>query len=275
MRVKYSFSSRRTGNIENIRKQRIKFPKMVGDMIRICDIILEVLDARFINETRNSLLEETIKRNGKKLIYVLNKVDLVDMDAKKEEVKKLGIYPYVFVSCKKRFGSTSLRNRIKIEVSRLETNYDRAQVGVIGYPNAGKSSLINLLTGKNAARTAAEAGFTRGIQKVKLAKGILILDTPGVIPDDNYKPDRESQAQHATVGARNSDKVKDPEFIVYELFENNKGAFKKFYGLDDENTETFLENFGKKKGLLLKGGAIDMDRASRMILKDWQDGKIK
>jgi ribosome biogenesis GTPase A len=275
MRVKYSFSSRRTGNIENIRKQKVKFPKLVGDMIRTCDIILEVLDARFINDTRNPLLEEAVKRNGKKLIYVLNKSDLVEINEKKKEVKELGIFPYVFVSCKKRAGTRDLRERIKIEVSRLETNYLRAQVGVIGYPNAGKSSLINVLTGKAAARTAAEAGFTRGIQKIRLSKGILILDTPGVIPDSEDKFGREPHAEHAEVGARSYDKVKDPEFIIHNLFMKNPGLMKKYYNIEAENSGEFLERFGKKKGLLLRGGEIDLDRASRLILKDWQKGNIK
>lgn len=275
MRVKYSFSSRRTGNIENIAKQRQKFPVVVKEMIRTCDIILEVLDARYINETRNLAFEDLVKEKGKKIIYVLNKADLVDIDEKKKEANELHIHPYIFVSCKKRVGSTALRNRIKIEVSRLETGFKRAQVGVIGYPNAGKSSLINFLTGKSAARTASEAGFTKGIQKIKLSKNVLILDTPGIIPAENYGTNREEQSQHATVGARNYDKVENPEFVVSELFETNKDAIEKFYGVSAEGVEEFLEQFGKKKGMLLKGGVVDLDRTARVILKDWQKGNIK
>jgi ribosome biogenesis GTPase A len=274
MRVKYSFSSRRTGNIENIAKQKEKFPVLVKDMVRVCDILLEVLDARFINETRNIELEESIKNNGKKLIYVLNKSDLADKEEIKKEAEKLKLFPYVLVSCKKRFGSKELRNRIKIEVKKLETNYDRAQVGVIGYPNSGKSSLINFLTGKAAARTASEAGFTKGIQRIRLSSNILVLDTPGIIPDPKYGFQREDFSKHAEVGARTYDKVKNPEFVVHELFEANKMAFKHFYKIDAENSNDFLEIFASSKNLLLKGGVLDLDRGARMILKDWQSGKI-
>lgn len=275
MRVKYSFSSRRTGKIENIAKQKVKFPVMVRNMIKICDVILEVLDARYINETRNVPAEESIKSQGKKIIYVINKMDLVDINEKKMETEALGLFPYVFVSCKKRIGSKELRNRIKIEVKRLSSRYGRAQVGVIGYPNTGKSSLINFLTGKSAARTASEAGFTRGVQRIKLSSDILILDTPGIIPGPNYEFNRETHSQHAQIGARTYDKVRDPEFIVHEIIEREGEKVMKFYGVEAKNSEEFFEEFGKKRGLLLKGGVIDTDRAARIVLKDWQEGKIK
>ena len=171
MRVRYSFGSRHTGNIENIEKQRKKYPDIVTELMDITDIILEVLDARFLTETRNEEIEERIKKEDKKLIYVINKIDLVDKEAKKEELKKLGLYPYVLISCTKRIGGGSLRDRIKREASKVILPHEamrRVQVGVIGYPNTGKSSVLNLLTGRTAAAVGAEAGFTKGMQKVRL-----------------------------------------------------------------------------------------------------------
>ena len=72
MRVRYSFSSRRTGHIENMRKQREKYPVLAEKIIQMSDIILEVLDSRFVTETRNPELEEKIKKQNKKIIYVFN-----------------------------------------------------------------------------------------------------------------------------------------------------------------------------------------------------------
>ncbi len=299
MRVRYSFSSRRTGNIDNIRKQRTPFPKMVRKVVEISDIILEVLDARFIDETRNLELEKFIRKEGKKLIFVLNKSDLVNIEEKKIDLQKRGITPFVFVSCKDRRGAGALRERIKIEASRLKVSdetkqeiidenpkvnmneelkrldYKRKQVGVIGYPNTGKSSLINFLTRRGAAKTAAESGFTKGIQKVRLNKDILVLDTPGVIPDKEYSVGRDKVAHHAKLGVRTYDRVKDPEYVVLKLVEQYKDALQDYYNVKAEDSEKLIEEVGKKKNLLIKGGEVDVDRAARFILREWQEGKIR
>ena len=94
MRVQYLFSSRRTRRIAKIRKQRQKYPDISHKIVTVSDIILEVLDARFIKETRNIELETEIKKQKKKLIYVLNKSDLV----KTKKVPK-NFTSYVFISC--------------------------------------------------------------------------------------------------------------------------------------------------------------------------------
>ncbi len=77
MRVKYIFSSRRTRHLDKIRKQRPKYTNIARNIVDTSDIILEVLDARFIKETRNLELEEEIQKQNKKIIYILNKADLI------------------------------------------------------------------------------------------------------------------------------------------------------------------------------------------------------
>jgi len=293
MRVRYSFSSRRTGNIDNIRKQKKPFPKVVLEVVNISDVILEILDARFIKETRNPALEKLITGMNKKIIYVLNKADLVDIKEKKKELEEQKIFPYVFISCKNRKGAFELKKKIKIEASRLKIpeeskaemdveelrklNFKRKQVGVVGYPNTGKSSVINFLTGRHGAGVGAEAGFTKGMQKIKLSKDVLILDTPGVIPEKEYSStSREKIAHHAKLSVRTYNKVKDPEFIVTTLMEKYGEALDKFYNVVSNNDpEQLIENVGKKKNLLIKGGLVDIDRAARFILKDWQEGNIR
>lgn len=277
MRVRYNFSSRKTGHIENIRKQREKFPSMVRNMIRICDIILEVLDARFIDKTQNKVLESLILRNNKKLFYVINKLDLVDKAIKKKEISEKNLYPYIFISCKNRVGIAELRNKIKIAAKRVKTEKKVIHIGIIGYPNTGKSSLINLLTGKSSAKTASEPGFTKRLKKIKLTEGIVLFDTPGVIPDSEYSmTSSEKMAHHAMVNARDYNKVKNPDFIINTVMQEYPGKIEEFYNIDAKgNAEELIDKLGKKKNFLLKGGVIDVDRTSRFILKEWQEGKIK
>jgi len=258
----------------NSQKQKEKFPTIMQKVTEMSDIIIEVLDARFPKETRNLEIEEMLKKRGKKIIYALNKSDLIN------QKPVIGLYPNVFVSCKNRTGIKRLRDRIKIEannIGKTSGKSDRINVGVIGYPNTGKSSLINLLIGKSSAKTGAEAGFTKGIQKLRLTPNIVLLDSPGVIPEKEYSSiDSEAISKHAKVGARTYDKVRDPEMVITNLIKEYAGIIEKYYNIEaKEDIEIFLEELGKKKNYLKKGGEIDTDRTARTILKDWQEGKIR
>lgn len=269
-----------TRRIEGGNKHRKKFTELAEDVVNQADVILEVLDARFIKETRNPEIEEMIKKQNKKLIYVLNKSDFID---EKKLKKQLDIFPYVFVSCKLRRGGKELRERIKIEVKKLNldrkvTDLDKkAKVGVIGYPNTGKSSLINLLIGKSSAKTAIEAGFTKGIQKINLTNDIMLLDSPGVIPrNENSAVNQQDLKKHAEIGVRNYFKVKEPDMLVQSLMTKYPGIFEKFYGIDAQgNSEVLIATLGRKRNFLRKGNEVDVDRTARVVIKDWQEGKIK
>jgi len=287
VRVRYSFGSRHTGKIENIKKQRGKYPDVMREVVRISDIVLEILDARFIEETRNLEVEEDVKKQGKILVYVLNKSDLVDVNEIKKNLPKW-MKPYVFVSATKGIGLRDLKARIKMEAKRVkmeakrvlvknkDDNRKRVHVGVIGYPNTGKSSVINFITRRGVAKTSAKAGYTRGMQKIRMSEGILILDTPGVIPDSKYSTEKESFAKDVKVGARTYSDVKYPEEMVFYLMSSDAGKIEKFYGIKAKgDVEILIEKLGKEKGFLSKGGEVDVDRTARIILRDWQTGKIR
>jgi ribosome biogenesis GTPase A len=268
MRVRYSFSCRKTRTMDLDNKHKVPIPQIVREVINKSDIVLEVLDSRFPEETRNLEIEKMIRVAGKKIVYVFNKSDLTDR-------KKPKLFPYVFVSCRLRTGIKELRNRITIEAKKLKQ--DRVSVGVIGYPNTGKSSLINTLTGRSSAKTAAEAGFTKGIQKIRLKEGLILLDTPGLISEsENSTIDMKDLVKHSKIGVRTFDKVKDPEFVVFELMKQYPGVFDKFFEIDSNNDiEILLEKLGRKMNCLKKGNQIDKDRVSRQILKLWQEGTIR
>jgi hypothetical protein len=276
MRVRYSFSSRHTGTIDNTNKHRIPIPAMVKKVIGISDIVLEVLDARFIEETRNKELERMISELGKKIVFVLNKADLADVPALKQSGKLEELMPYVFVSCRTKAGVRELRTRIKIEAKKIKRERG-THIGIIGYPNTGKSSIINVLAGGGHARTAAESGFTKGMQKIRLAKGILLLDTPGVMPEREAPAHKTEHAKKLSfIGVKTFDRAKNPELVVFQLMKAYPRVLEKFYGIEaDGDSEKLIEELGKRYKFLAKGGKIDSDRTARMILKDWQFGKIK
>ena len=277
MRVKYVFSSRHTGrarNPENAKKQRQKYPNLLKKILEESQIILEVLDARFVEETRNKELEKEIMEQNKKIIYVINKSDL------NPELEDLPI-PNVIVSCKGRQGIRNLRDKIKIMASGIPKSElgkeGKVMVGVIGYPNTGKSSLINLLIGRSSAGTGADAGFTKGIQKLRLSGEIILLDSPGVIPQKEYSSsDSRVMSKNAKLGARSHSQIKNPEQAVDELAREFPRMLEEHYKINSNNdSEILLETLGRKKNFLLKGGIVDKDKTARFVLKEWQEGKIR
>ena len=258
-------------------KPKPKIPELVKDIIRISDIVLEVLDARFIQETRNKELEEFVRNLGKKIIFVLNKKDLVDMKQKAQEIIGMDLKPYFFISARKRLGIAKLRRMIKIEAKRLKSERKRVNIGIIGYPNTGKSSLINILTGKSSAKTGADAGFTKGLQYIRLTAGIRILDTPGVLPESEYSSsDPEAIKKQSKLGGRTINTIRDPEMVVTGLMESHAKEIEKYYGIHaGGDAEVLIENLGRKKRFLKKGGLVDEDRAAKFIIRDWQKGRIR
>ncbi len=279
MRIRHDFSSKKTGKFKKSphnNKHRVEFPKVVKDVIRTSDIVLEVVDARFIDKTRNLEMEKYVLEMGKKLIFVLNKADLISVNELKMNYDLDSIKPYVLFSNKNRVGRTRLKTMLKIEVKKMKLTM-KARVGVIGYPNTGKSSLINALAGRKGASTSAQAGHTRGAQKIRLTEDILLLDTPGVFLESEH-PDLDGGDlnKHTHIGVKTYDKVKDPDFLVMELMNSHPGKFEELYGIEaNGDSELLLEEIGKRRHFLKKGGVVDIQRAARAVLKDWQDGKIR
>ena len=258
---------------QNAHRQTI--PEIVTPVLRDSDILLEILDARFIDETRNKEIEAVIKERGKVVIYIINKIDIADINAVKEKIQLENLHPYILFSCKYRRGLRNLRTLIKIETKRQ--GWRNTRVGVIGYPNTGKSSVINLLVGKQVARVSSESGFTKGIQHIRLSKGIVLLDTPGIIPaKENSMINTKDLTKHTQISVRTWDKVKDPDIILYELMKKYPKIIQQHYNLiEDDDINKLIEEVGRRKNFMIKGGKIDTDRAARQILKDFQEGKIR
>jgi len=286
--VQYAFSSHRTRHTEKIKKQRMKYPQIAKNIIDTSDIILEVIDSRFLEETRNKELEKEIKNQKKKIIYVLNKADLLKSE-KLNEIKGV-VYPYTIISCTKRVGIKNLRDLIKKLAKTIEKREKREikkdkvilgedkriKVGVIGYPNSGKSSIINLLSGKAGAGVGSEAGFTRNVQKIRLSEDIILIDSPGVIPENQYSmTDKKKISKTTLFGGKSYTQVKEPDIIINELFKKHKPALEEHYKLKAKDSDELIEKMGRKKGLLKKGNLVNTDKTSREILRAWQKGEIK
>ncbi len=240
------------------------FWKIVNAVIDDSDILLLVLDARLVDQTRHEELENKIEKKGKIILYVINKSDLVERK-KVEEIKK-EFTNCVFMSAKKHQGTNVLRN----EIMRLAKG-KQVTVGVLGYPNVGKSSVINAASGGGGkAKTGHKPGYTRGVQKVKISAKMMMLDTPGVIPFME-----QDEVKHVLIGSKDPQKAKDPEDAAVVLFEDNENKIEKWYGVAFvDDGDTTLEAVAKSLNFFKKGGSADTRRAAVKILYDWQKGKI-
>ena len=256
-------------------KHKTSVPSLIDQVISEADIILEVLDARFIEKTRNVELENKIKSLGKVLIYIFNKSDLVDINKIKLEEDYGDLKPSLFFSSTNRKGSATLVRMIKIQVKKIKK--DAVNIGVIGYPNTGKSSMINLLAGRAVSRTSSEAGFTKGIQKIKIFSGVYLIDTPGIIPiEEKTYGNRKLLAKHAKIGATTWYKAKDPDVIVVEIMKEYPGMLEAHYNIPaDGDVEVLIEKLGRRLSYLKKGNEVDEDRTAKHILRQWQEGKIR
>ncbi|HLC22488.1 MAG TPA: GTPase [Candidatus Nanoarchaeia archaeon] len=236
------------------------FWEIVNKVIHECDIILLVMDARFPELTYNQEIKE--KAGTKPVIYVLNKADLAQ---KSELIKwKRKHRNAVFISATKRLGTGMLRTKI-LEVARGE----KVRIGVVGYPNTGKSSLINALRGRHVAPTSSASGFTKGKQYIRISENIMIYDTPGVLP---YM--EKDKVKLAMIGAEDFTKVKDADLVVLELIKQHKKIMCKYYKVPEDDQEKVLESIAERYHKRAKGGVLDLNAMARMILKDWQRGKI-
>jgi len=262
------------GKSPNTHKHKKSVPTIIENLIRSVEVVLFILDARFIEKSRNREIEDLARKSGKVIIRVLNKSDLVDVKKiiKNKELENLK--PFLFFSAKDRSGSQTLKKMIKIEAKRLKE--DVINVGVVGYPNVGKSSLINIITGRSSARTSPEAGYTKGIQKIKLSSGLYLIDTPGIIPLFEKSSHQKYSTKHSQIGAITWHKVKYPDMVVNDLMKENPGVLEKYYNFNVEgDSDLLIEKLGEKLNYKKKGNVVDETRTAKKILKDWQEGKIR
>nr|XP_034176055.1 nucleolar GTP-binding protein 2 [Osmia lignaria] len=239
------------------------------------DVVLQVLDARDPIGTRSPPIEKYLKteKPHKHLMFILNKVDLVPTWVTQRWVAILSSeYPTVafHASMTHPFGKGSLINLLR-QFAKLHMDKKQISVGFIGYPNTGKSSVINTLRSKKVCKVAPIAGETKVWQYITLMRRIYLIDCPGVV-----YPSSETDTEKVLKGVVRVELVKNPEDYVEEVLSRVKPDYiRKTYKIDEWNDHIdFLEKLARRTGKLLKKAEPDITIASRMVLNDWQRGKL-
>lgn len=244
-------------------------------VIDASDVIVQVLDARDPMGTRSPHIENYMKKDKKHkhLIFILNKCDLIPTWATARWVKVLSKeYPTLafHASITNPFGKGSLIQLLR-QYGRLHSDKKQISVGFIGYPNVGKSSIINTLRKKKVCKVAPIPGETKVWQYITLMRNIFLIDCPGVV-----YPSGDTETEILLKGVVRVENVKDcTEHIPMVLERVKKEYLVRTYHIESwEDHVDFLTQLAKKTGRLLKGGEPDLNMSARMLLYDWQRGKI-
>ncbi|KAG0441482.1 Nucleolar GTP-binding protein 2 [Dictyocoela muelleri] len=234
------------------------------------DVVAHVIDARDPQGTRCECVEKylNVKAPHKHLIYILNKVDLVPTEITAKNVRILSkIHPtiaYHANSLKNFYGKNNLFSVFK-QFSKLMKK-KTISIGFVGYPNVGKSSIINTLRDKKVSSVAPIPGETKTWQYIALTKKIYLIDSPGIVPANNIKA--------LLNGAVRIEKIDDTETLIDEIIKTHKSTLESVYNINFSDQDDFLTKFCKKFGKIMKNNLPNLHAARIMILKDWIDGRI-
>jgi nuclear GTP-binding protein len=244
------------------------------------DVILHVIDARNVPGTRCTVIERHIRDNAshKHLVFVLNKIDLVPNWVAKRWMGELAKdRPTVafHASMTHAFGKGALISLLR-QFGKLHEDKKQISVGVLGYPNVGKSSVINTLISKKSCKVAPVPGETKIWQYITLFKRISLIDCPGVVVDAAGDTETDSVLK----GVVRAERLDNPEDFVPAVVEKVKrehiaGQYKLCKEESKwESTTELLESIAKKSGRLQKGGEPCLRSAAIMILNDFQRGRL-
>lgn len=261
-----------------------KTRKLITEHLKAVDVAAELLDARIPYSSSNPMIQELL--GNKPHLVILNKADLADpaRTAQWETYFKEKGRSVISMSCTDGKDKKRFLRVIKEAASPMLEKWKRrglktrsARIMILGIPNVGKSTLINFIAGRAMARTANTPGHTRGKQWVRLADGLDLLDTPGVLWPKFE--DQEAALRLAATGAIAGDVFNSSEVVMSLLKTLSVMApaiLREKYDIEDTGADPqlLLEQAGRRRGCLLSGGAIDYDRAEMVVLNDFRSGKL-
>jgi ribosome biogenesis GTPase A len=242
------------------------------------DLVIELLDARIPFSSENPMLAAL--RGGKPCLKVLTKSDLADP----ERTSEWQAYLEREKGVQARSVSTAQAGRIArlADVCRKMLPHRHGQARpirtmIVGIPNVGKSTLMNILAGRKIAKTGNEPAVTKQQQLVRIGNGIEVVDTPGVL-----WPNVESESSGYRLAATGAIKDTAMEyedvayFVAGFLLRAYSQVITEQYSLEATPADpvSLLDGIGNKRGCLKKGGVVDYERASRILINDLRSGTL-
>ena len=264
--------------------------RQIQEKLKLIDIVIELLDARIPMSSRNPMIDEILL--DKPRLIVLNKADLADPQSTDRWISFFGERGHSCIAVDSSTGTRvgdipgRVQEILKEKIDRMRSkgmNPRALRALIVGIPNVGKSTLINRLAGRNIAETGDRPGVTKGQQWIKVGKEMELLDTPGILWP---KFEDELVGYRLAMTGAIREQVLNVEDVAYfaarELVGRYWDALEERFGIDEppsdpENNQEIvrvMEDIGRKRGCLMGGGRVNLEKASGIILRELRAGKL-
>lgn len=258
-----------------------KAQKEIRQVLAGIDVVVEVLDARIPFSSQNPLLAEI--RQSKPCVKIINKHDLADKTLSDLWKNSLESADTRVVRCGLDCpGEVERIPKLCAELSPVIRETRPVHALIVGIPNVGKSTIINQLAGRKIARTGNEPAITKTQQRVDIGNGVVLRDTPGVLWPN--VENRHSGYRLAATGAIKDTAMDSADVASYaleHLYQHYRARLIERYELDPVNLEdisdlslSLIEEIGRQRGCIARGGLVDLDRAGRIVLTDLRSGAL-
>lgn len=259
-----------------------KAQKEIKKALPAIDLIIEVVDARIPYSSANPVIAELGHSQGlnKPILKVINKVDLADPQLTQQWCDYLdqqqGIKAFPISAHKPEQVKKIIPLCHKLAPHRVEKELP-VRAMIMGIPNVGKSTIINILSGRNIAKTGNEPAVTQRQQRIDLKEGVTLIDTPGIlwprIENSN------SSFRLAITGAIKDTALDYDEIAFYAMdyfVERYPQQLMDCFKIDqlDSQIIDILESIGRKRGCLVSGGRVDLDKVCKILINEFRTAKL-
>ena len=257
--------------------------KKAAEAMEKTDLVIEVQDARLPEASCNPMIEQLRLFRQKPCLKILNKSDLADPAATDAWIayydRQEGVQA-VALSCKKPSDVARVPKLAMALAPHRGTALKPLRIMIMGIPNVGKSTLMNALLNKRVAKVGDEPAVTKIQQRLYLGNNIILVDTPGMLwPKIQHPADGLMLAASHAIGANALIEEEVATFLADAVLARYPELLKARYGLQSEPEQpldgvSVVEGVARRRGYLLKGGGIDLEKAAHTLLQDYRTGAL-
>jgi ribosome biogenesis GTPase A len=259
--------------MDQARKNAVRAMKTV-------DVVIEVVDARLPEASSNPLIRDLREQRQRPCLKVLNKADLADPGVTSQWIEAYnrqdGVTA-VALSCKKPADVKRVPKLCQQIAPHRNDNFKPLRMMIMGIPNVGKSTLMNALLKRRVAAVGDEPAVTKNEQRLDLGKRMSIIDTPGLMwPKISYDSDGMMLAASHAIGVNALVPEEVGVFLAAILLDRYPGLLNARYGIEVAGMDAVdaIESIARRRGAQVRGGGLNLEKASIILLTDYRSGKL-